>query len=77
LKAGALGVSPFDDYKFPQYPENCTPKARSSALSEHQMNFQHEMRESRSIDRFNAEGERMVETLKAEVQKTLWDSMRQ
>jgi hypothetical protein len=45
-----------------------------SALSEHEMNFQHQTREFKSIDRLAAEGERMAKALEAEVQKRLWDS---
>jgi hypothetical protein len=48
-----------------------------SALSEHQMNFQHQSREFTSIDRLASEGEKMVKALEAEVQKRLWDSTRQ
>jgi hypothetical protein len=48
-----------------------------SALSEHEMNFPHQTREFKSIDRLTAEGEKMVKTLEAEVQKRLWDSTRQ
>ena len=48
-----------------------------SALSEHQMNFQHQTREFKSIDQLAADGEKMVRALEAEVQKTLWDSTRQ
>lgn len=48
-----------------------------AALSEHEMNFQHQTREYASIDRFNSEGEKMVKALEAEVQKRLWDSTRQ
>jgi len=48
-----------------------------AALSEHEMNFQHQTREYASIDRLNSEGEKMVKALEAEVQKRLWDSTRQ
>jgi hypothetical protein len=48
-----------------------------SALTEHQMNFQHRTREFKSIDRLASEGEKMVKALEAEVQKRLWDSTRQ
>jgi hypothetical protein len=47
-----------------------------SALSEHEMNFQHRTREFTSIDRLASEGEKMVKALEAEVQKRLWDSTR-
>ena len=47
------------------------------ALSEHEMNFQHQTREYASIDRLNSEGEKMVKALEGEVQKRLWDSTRQ
>jgi hypothetical protein len=47
-----------------------------AALSEHQMNFQHQTREFTSIDRLASEGEKMVKALEADVQKRLWDSMR-
>jgi hypothetical protein len=47
-----------------------------SALSEHEMNFQHQTREFASIDRLASEGEKMVKALEAEVQKRLWDSTR-
>jgi hypothetical protein len=47
-----------------------------AALSEHTMNFQHQTREFVSIDRLAREGEKMVKTLEAEVQKRLWDSTR-
>lgn len=48
-----------------------------SALTEHQMNFQHQTREFKSIDRLSSEGEKMVKAPEAEVQKRLWDSTRQ
>jgi hypothetical protein len=47
------------------------------ALNEHQMNFQHQTREFKSIDRLNSEGEKMVRELEKDVQKILWDSTRQ
>jgi hypothetical protein len=47
-----------------------------SALSEHEINFQHRTREFQSIDRLASEGEKMVKALEAEVQKRLWDSTR-
>ena len=47
------------------------------ALSEHEMNFQHQTREFKSIDRLSSEGEKMVNALEAEVQKRLWDSTRE
>lgn len=48
-----------------------------AALSEHEMNFQHQTREFKSIDRLASDGEKMVKALEAEVQKRLWDSTRQ
>jgi hypothetical protein len=48
-----------------------------SAMSEHEMNFQHQSREFKSIDRLASEGEKMVKALEAEVQKRLWDSTHQ
>lgn len=48
-----------------------------SALSEHLMNFQHQTREFKSIDRLASEGEKMVKALENEVQQRLWDSTRQ
>ncbi len=48
-----------------------------SAMSEHEINFQHRSREFKSIDRLASEGEKMVKALEAEVQKRLWDSTRQ
>ncbi|MBR0882718.1 MULTISPECIES: hypothetical protein [Bradyrhizobium] len=48
-----------------------------SAMSEHEMNFQHKTREFKSIDRLASDGEKMVKALEGEVQKRLWDSTRQ
>ena len=48
-----------------------------SALSEHELNFQHQTREFKSIDRLVSEGEKLVRELEGEVQKRLWDSTRQ
>lgn len=48
-----------------------------AALSEHEMNFQHQTREFTSIDCLASEGEKMVAALEAEVQKRLWDATRQ
>jgi hypothetical protein len=45
-----------------------------AALSEHQMNFQHQTREFGSIDRLAAQGETMLKKLELEVQKRLWGS---
>jgi len=47
------------------------------ALNEHQVNFQHQTRELKSIDRLNSEGEKMVKALETEVQRRLWDATRQ
>jgi hypothetical protein len=48
-----------------------------SALSEHVMNFQHQTREFKFIDRLaSPHSERMMKALEAEVQKRLWDSTR-
>jgi hypothetical protein len=48
-----------------------------SALTEHEMNFQHGSREFKSIDWLASDGEKMIKLLEADVQKRLWDSTRQ
>lgn len=48
-----------------------------SALSEHELNFQHQTCEFKSIDRLALDGETMVKALETEVQKRLWDATRQ
>jgi len=48
-----------------------------AALAEHELNFQTQTREFKSIGRLSKEGELMVKALEAEVQKRLWDSTRQ
>ena len=45
-----------------------------SAMSEHEMNFQHKTREFRSIDMLGSQGETMLKNLEFEIQKRLWDS---
>jgi predicted Zn-dependent protease with MMP-like domain len=45
-----------------------------AAMSEHQMNFQDRTREFGSIDKLASEGETMLKSLEAEIQKRLWDS---
>ena len=44
-----------------------------AALSEHEMNLQHQTHEFKSIDRLASDGEEMVKALEAETQKVLWD----
>ena len=44
-----------------------------AALSEHQMNFQHQTREFKSIDRLGSSVETLIKELEADVQKRLWD----
>ncbi|MGM4918517.1 hypothetical protein [Tardiphaga sp. 813_E8_N1_3] len=46
-----------------------------SALSEHRMNFQHQTREFKAIDKLASDGEQLVKKLETEVQSKLWDAV--
>jgi len=48
-----------------------------AALSEHEVNFQHQSREFASIDKLASQGEKILKDLEGEVQKRLWDSAAQ